>query len=282
MNQISTDHVRVRDYECDAHGHLSNTIYFQYLQQVTLDAMGVVNDGDAFWNVRRLAMEYQAPARYGDVLQIMTWASDADESRVVRNYHVTSGTGRVPIVRAQFEWDYRDYATRSVRPVPEEQRTGQTVEAPAPLKPFTPPGDNGARPFRWLHTVPRYELDSTNRVGLAVYFQWLEAAFFDATGSAGWTIKKMCTENFVPVQYRHDAEFFDAALDGDEIEIASRLIEIERVRGTWLHEVYRTATNTLIMRDYSTGAFLDWDGNIRAGPREILEALTRSESAESM
>ena len=281
-HQFFTDHVRVREYECDAYGHLNNAVYLQYLQQVTLDAMGTTNGGAAFWNVRRLAIEYQALARYGDVLQVTTWASEADESHVVRDFHVTSGAGRVPIVRAQIEWDYRDYATRSVRPVPEEQRqAGPTVEVPAPLKPFAPPGDNGSRPVRWRHIVPFYELDLTNRVGLAVYFQWLEAAFFSATGSAGWTIEKMRAEDFVSLQYRHDAEFFDAALDGDEIEIVSRLIEVRRVRGTWLHELYRVTTNTLIMRDYSTGAFLDWEGNVRAGPGEVLEALTRGESRDA-
>jgi len=65
------------------------------------------------------------------------------------------------------------------------------------------------------------------------------------------------------------------------IEIVSRLIEIRRVRGTWLHEVYRVATNTLILRDYSTGAFLDWEGDVRAGPAEMLEALTHGEPIEA-
>ena len=74
---------------------------------------------------------------------------------------------------------------------------------------------------------------------------------------------------------------FDAASDGDGIEIVSRLIDFRRVCGTWLHEVYRAATNTLIMRDYSTGAFLDWEGNIRVGPLEVLEALTRGGSTDA-
>jgi acyl-CoA thioester hydrolase len=281
MGATFTDHIRVRAYECDAYEHVNNTVYLQYLQQVTLDAMGTTNDGAAFWNVRRLAIEYQAPARYGDVLQIATWVSEADESRVVRGYHVTRGAGRIPVLRAQIEWDYRDRAAGGLRRVPEVHRVVPTVDAPAPPKPFVTPHDNGARPFRWRHTVPFYELDSTNRVGPAIYLQWLEAAFFHATGSAGWTLAKMHAENLFSLQYRHDAEFFDAAVNGDEIEIRSRLIEFRRVRGTWLHEVYRATTNTLIMRDYSVGAFLDWDGNVRAGPLEVLEKLTHGEAPEA-
>lgn len=276
-----TDHVRVRAYECDAYGHVNNAVYLQYLQQATLDAMGTTNDGEAFWNVRRLAVEYQSPARYGDVLQIMTWVLDADERHVMRGYQVTRGAGRVPVLQAQIDWDYRDRATFDPRSVPEVHHAMPTADVPVALKPFVAPHDNGSRPFRWRHTVPFYELDSTNRVGLAVYFQWLEAAFFNATGSAGWTLEKMRAENFVALQYRHDVEFFGAALNGDEIEIVSHLIEIRHVRGTWLHEIYRAATNTLIMRDYSTGAFRDREGNVRAGPLEVLEALTHGESAEA-
>jgi len=71
------------------------------------------------------------------------------------------------------------------------------------------------------------------------------------------------------------------SIDDDEIEIISRLIEVRRVRGTWLHEVYNATTKTLIVRDYSTGAFLDWDGNVRAGPSEMMEALMRGEPTDS-
>jgi hypothetical protein len=49
------------------------------------------------------------------------------------------------------------------------------------------------------------------------------------------------------------------------------------VWGTWLHEIYRVATNTLLMRDYSTGVFLDWQGNIRAAPQAMIEAVLQGE-----
>ncbi len=63
----------------------------------------------------------------------------------------------------------------------------------------------------------------------------------------------------------------------DEIEIVSRLIEVRRVRGTWIHEVFLRTTNALLMRDYSTGAFLDWRGYIKAAPTDMMEALLLGE-----
>ncbi len=59
MGTTFTDHIRVRGYECDLFGHVNNAVYIQYLQQVTLDAFSTAMDGDAFWNARRLSIEYQ-------------------------------------------------------------------------------------------------------------------------------------------------------------------------------------------------------------------------------
>jgi acyl-CoA thioesterase FadM len=83
----------------------------------------------------------------------------------------------------------------------------------------------------------------------------------------------MRANDFITLQYRHDAEFFEPAQEGDEIEVISRLIEARRVRGTWVHEIRRAGTDTLLMRDYSTGAFLDWSGRVRAAPAGMMEAL---------
>ena len=185
-----------------------------------------------------------------------------------------------PVVQAEIEWCYRDLATYTIRRLPGIALSASIPSSTVRLKPFAIPQDNGSRPFHWRHTVRFYELDGTNRVGLAVYFQWIQAAFFHATSSVGWTLEKMRDENFVSLQYRHDVEFFGSAKDGDEIEIASRLIEIRRVRGTWQHEICRAVTKELLLRDYSTGAFLDWKGNVRSGPMEILDALTRGEQVE--
>lgn len=275
-----TGHFRVRAYECDAFGHLNNAVYLQYLQQVTLDALSSNSGGDGFWDVRRLSIEYRGQALYGDELQIAAWAIEASELYLLLGYRATRRADGAPIAHARIEWHYRDLATRTLRHLPRADLAAPVASSSAPLKPFVKPQDNGSRPHHWRHAVCFYELDATNRVGLAVYFQWIEASFFHATSSVGWTLEKMRDENFVSLQYRHDAEFFGSAKDGDEIEVASRLIEIRHVRGTWLHEIYRSATKELLLRDYSTGAFLDWSGNVRVGPMEVLEALTRGEQVE--
>ena len=275
--QIFTSYFTVRAYECDPFEHLNNAIYLQYLQQATLDALGSDRSGSGFWDAWRLSIEYRAPARYGDELQIAGWIIEATELYLLLGYRITKLADGASVAQAEIEWHYCDLATDTLCRLPGIALAVAGSGSTAQLKPFVRPKDNGSQPFHWRQAVRFYELDATNRVGLAVYLQWIQAAYFHATGSVGWTLEKMRDENFVSLQYRHDVEFFGPAKDGDEIEIASRLIEIRRVRGTWQHEIYRAVTKELLLRDYSTGAFLDWKGNVRSGPMEILDALTRGE-----
>ncbi len=269
--------LRVRADECDSLGHVNNAVYIRHLQQATFDALSVLNTGEAFWNVRTLGIEYRAPAGYGDELAITTWVIDSDDRRLVCCYRVTRGGESGPVVSAQIEWDYRDRATQEPRPLPDTYIAPPEGNMTAPLKPWVAPGDNGAHPFRWRHHVRHYELDSTNRVGTAVYFNWLEEATFRAANVVGWSMQRMQADDFITFQYRHDAEFLTGASIEDEIEIVSRLIKVRRIRGTWIHEMFLSATNTLLMRDYSTGAFLDWKGNIKVAPAEMMEALVLGE-----
>ena len=281
MGSVSNYRFRVRADECDSLGHVNNAVYIRHLQQATFDAVGAVSTGDAFWDMRTLAIQYHGPARYRDELNVTTWVIDADDLRIVCGYRVTRGAEAAPLVSAQVVWDYRDTATQNRRRVPETLLAAPESNMPAPLKSFVVPPDNGARPFRWRHRVRSYELDWTNRVGTAVYFNWVEEATFCAANAVGWSLERMQAENFVTFQHRHDAEFLGSASTSDEIEIVSRLIDVRRVRGTWIHEVFQRATNAVVLREYSSGAFLDWDGHIKAAPTEMMEALLRGEPSGS-
>lgn len=265
MNAIFTQQVRVRAYECDSLGHVNNAIYLQYLQEATLDAHVSPDPAEIPPMPNTLSAEYQTPARYGDELAVSTWVVRRDDTRLERGYEIARTSDGASVLRAQIGWD----ASRFSASAPGER--------PAPLKPFSIPRDNGARPWHWRHTVRRYELDLQGRAQLAAFFHWLEEATFRTAHIAGWTMDRLGAENFVTLQYRHDAEFFEPAHNGDEIEITSRLFDVRRVRGTWLHEIHRVRERALLFRDYSTGAFLDRHGNLRTPPPGMMDQLMQGE-----
>lgn len=274
MKAESSSRLRVRSYECDSLGHVNNSIYLQYLLQMTHEAQSQAEYATGLWDLTALSIEYQTPALDGDDLVLTTWIVEKKENALARGYRITRVSDSAPVVAARLDWAYLDSASGARLAIPEPD---SPVTAPAPLKPFAMPSDNGAAPFHWRHRVRRYELDASNRVASAVYLNWLEEATYDYTARVGWDIAKMRQENFIVLQYRRDTQLITPAVYADEIEMVSRLFEVRRVRGTWIHELYRLPARELVLRDYSTGAFLDWQGKIRVPPGEMVELLIKGE-----
>jgi len=48
--------------------------------------------------------------------------------------------------------------------------------------------------------VRRYEVDLSQGVNLAVYFNWLAEATFRTAHITGWTMERMRAENFITLQ----------------------------------------------------------------------------------
>lgn len=211
-------------------------------------------------------------------MDVAAWVTDVWEAMATWAYRITRTADGAVAVAAQVAWD----GPKGAAPVPRPDGHPDAASLPAPLKPFSPPRDNGARPFRWCHTVRLYELSASGNVGMAAYFNWLEEATFRAANIAGWPLERMREDDFIAFQYRHDAEFFQSIGYPDEVDIVSRLVDVRRARGTWIHEVRRCDDGALLMRDYSTGASLRWDGKLRPVPAEMMEALRRGEPAEPL
>ena len=264
---VFTAPLRVRHHECDSYGHVNNAVYPQYLAQLTLDAHAVAAQDADQWSIRRLAIEFHTPAVYGDTLTAETYLTNVEGGQLTHAYRVTRPADERLVIAARAVWSAP----------PQPPRTPAADTSSSPLKPFSPPTDNGALPFIWQHQVARYEVGAAGRVPPWIYLNWLEEATFSASGRAGWSIERMLDHDLVILQYRHDAEFLADASLGQTVEIVSRLIEVKRVRGTWLHEVFAVSPRVLLMRDFSTGVFLDREGHIRAAVAPMMADLTRGE-----
>ena len=161
MKADYTAHLRVRSYECDSLGHVNNSIYLQYLQQITHEAQGQSPNPKGFWDVRALSIEYLAPAVDRDELEVETWVVERHAMGIARGYRIKRVSDSAPVVAARLDWVFRDPGGAAL-PVPEVGSPQGNL--PSPLKPFFPPGDNSSTAFRWRHRVRRYELDASNRV----------------------------------------------------------------------------------------------------------------------
>jgi acyl-CoA thioester hydrolase len=284
-NEIFRDELlRVRTYDCDSLGHVNNAVYVQWLQQLTIDAAKAVglNDPSVVWWPQALTVEYRAPARDGNVLALATWVLESEHEHLTRGYHIRHENGDVNgieahVASARIEWLWRDRKSGQPRSMP-ILPTSVSSEVQPQLKSFSPPNDNTSHWYRWQHNVRRYELDGTGQVGIAAWFRWLEEVTFRATEAAGWSLARMREIDFMSFQRRHDTTFFAPAQPihvGDELEIISRLAGVRRIHGMWLHEVYQAQSGVLLMRDYSTGAFVTWSGQVRSAPMDMMTDLLK-------
>ena len=281
MSHTFTRSFRVRAYECDILGHLNNAVCQSYCEQTAVEASEDAGYGSEWyetqgtvWVLRQISIEYLKPAVSGDVLEVTTWISGWRRVRAQREYEMRRRSDGEVIARASADWVYIDRDSAWPRRIPvaiaeEVGSGGETV-----VGPFRLPAeglDSGT--FLWQHGVKRYEIDANGHANNAVYLNWVEEAKFRAAEEAGWSVELLREENLVTVQIRHDTEYFRPAVYGDEIDVVSRLYDLRRVRGTWLHEIYRAGDGELLACNYSSGAFLDLEGRPRRAPAEMLEAL---------
>jgi acyl-CoA thioesterase FadM len=153
--------------------------------------------------------------------------------------------------------------------------------AEAPLDNRLPPihGDAGGRPFRFRQAVRSYELGPTASARPQAIVQWIEHAVFGAVERAGWPRARMEAAGFVTLVIGHHLVLGVPGLEGDELTVTSRLIELRRVSGTWHHEVHRQ-DGALVAADRARGAFLDLDGRLRPAPAGMLDDLLRGEPTD--
>lgn len=256
-----TDSIRVLVYDCDFMGHVNNAVYVRYLQQVTTDGFaqrGLIPPDV----VQKLSIQYQTFARYGDRLGVSAWMVESGQDRLLLGYRVVREVDDAPVVSAEIAWHYAGS--------PQDDAKDIGVRAIRPLNLYQE--ESSAYAHRSGHVVRSYELDQAGRVQDSIYFNWLEHATLQAAAGVGWPQERLDAAGAAIIQYRHDAEFFEAARGADEVEIISRLVATRRASGTWLHDVVRAADGTHLMRDYSTGVWMNASGGVCLAPDGMMEA----------
>ncbi len=284
MTHIHTVPFKVRLYELDSLGHVNNAVYLRYCEQAAMEASESVGytlekyrERGWLWVIKHTIIEHVAPASYGDTIEVTTWVSQITPASTFREYLLTRQGDGATIARARSRWVLLDAGSgRPIRMPPEMReifRPNGKI-AVRDLKPMR--GEKSLenpRIFRHFRRVQRYELDSAGHVNNAVYLNWLEQAKFDATDSLGFTSAWLREKGITIVQTRAEIEYIRPALEGDELEIVSRLAGMARTHGTWEHLIYKRPSGELVARAWSTGAFLDSTGRPTRAPEELISAL---------
>lgn len=102
---------RVRQYELDYNGHVSNAMYLNYVSQVTSEHGEAAGFGRAWsierggaWVVRRHEITYHVPAILGDELELTVRVRSVGGVRGVRETSIVRADDRTPIADVVTEW----------------------------------------------------------------------------------------------------------------------------------------------------------------------------------
>jgi acyl-CoA thioester hydrolase len=102
---------RVRSYELDANGHVNNSVYVAYAEEVATLHSETIGFGHAWtveqagaWVVRRHEITYALAATYGDELELTTEVEEVRGARAVRHTIIRLvGDGSL-VVDMRTEW----------------------------------------------------------------------------------------------------------------------------------------------------------------------------------
>lgn len=275
--------LHVKPSDCDQFGHVNNAVYVSYLQHAL--AAQLIDAGYAedfaynspyFWDICECALEYRHAAIFGDALEVAIWLAQADTQRPTFFCEITRTNLRADVhsevvVRAKSAWERIERATGAAVTLSENvfahfPRDGR--EAPRAFA--LPEDDLTVRRYEWEHRIMRVELDFTGHIRPQAAYNWLEESVFEASAEAGWPPERRMASGFLILQMRHDTQFFALPEFGERIRIISRLVDTRRFRGTWIQEIMSLNQNCVLVRDYSTGIFVDIAGRAVTPPPEMM------------
>ncbi|MDR3640510.1 MAG: acyl-CoA thioesterase [Humidesulfovibrio sp.] len=142
MPRIFTAEITVAQSDIDIQGHVNNTRYVAWMQDVAVAhsaAQGwpmtrYVAEG-AGWVVRQHTITYKRPAFLGEVITACTWIAGIAPRACPRRYLFWRAADKTVLAEAETQWVFIDLKTGRPTKVPESLRTAfEVVEDEAEVK----------------------------------------------------------------------------------------------------------------------------------------------------
>jgi acyl-CoA thioester hydrolase len=254
MQPFHSSVFRVRQYECDAYGHLNNINYVRYLQEVMIEANAAAGYAPAGWlaQMRRLDIEYIRPVRHGDTVALQVSPPEVWGGRVRRScVYRLAGSGDL-VAQAAVETEGADAVSGERAAAPGAQL--ESVTSPPPLAPLPapPPGVFGLR-----RCVGWGDLDMTRCVSAATLLEYVAACGFGVIAAFGWPAARMADRGFAIILRRHQIESLAPAALDDELEIATWASGMKRATATRHYTIRRVSDGALLARVDTLGVWVD-------------------------
>lgn len=265
--------VRVRHYECDVNGHVSQANYLRYMQEAAFDATAAAGYDLAryeamnrYWLARETDIEYLSPLRYGDAVQVKTWVADFRRVRSRRAYELRLAASGDVVARALTDWVFLNLATGRPVAIPSEMMAAFLPDGPPPAAAgswfpprtrFPPPPPPPPGVFRNRRRVEWRDLDQAGHVNNAVYLAYMEDCALQAAAAHGWSLERMRVEGIAIIARRHRIEYQQPAVLDDELEVSTWASDLKNATALRHFVITRTGDGALVARARTFWVFAD-------------------------
>jgi acyl-CoA thioester hydrolase len=132
---------------------------------------------------------------------------------------------------------------------------------------------------RFSHTmrvrVRHYEMDALGHVNNAVYLHYVEEAAVEHARRLGFGADRLRELGGAWVVRRHEIEYRRPAVAGDELDVTTRVVSVDRMRGTRRTTITRVGDGAPIADALTEWIWIGNDGRPRRLPAEAV-AMFRS------
>lgn len=269
MNALThTRTFRVRNYECDAYGHMNSVNYLRFMQEAAFDATAAAGYGmqhymevGQFWLARESQVKFLRPVKYDQSVSIKTWIVDTRRFRSKRRYEFRLEGEEELAAEAHTDWVYVDGETGRPTHIPDELikaffADGEPAGAmPRDRFPKAPPAPDGA--VIYLHRVAWRDLDEMRHVNNANYLAFLEDAGAEALRQYGWPLSRSLENGHGWAARDMRIEYKAQPRLGDELEITTYLSDMKRIGCRRWYFVRIKGSQALAAQAYVDWIFID-------------------------
>lgn len=259
MPPTHTRTFRVRHYECDANGHLSNPNYLRYMQETAFDASAAVGYSKEryegmglIWLARESEIEFSVPLHYNDTVEVKTWVGDFRRVRSRRFYEFRrAGTDDI-VARGSTDWVLLEMDSHRPVAVPEEMIAAFAPDEDVELAPrrerFPEPPPPAPGTFRMRRKPEWRDIDTVNHINNAAYLDYMTDLGVHTGLAFGWSHDRMKDEGFAIVVRNLRIEYLQPGLLDDEIELATWVSNVKRSTTTRHYTFTRVRDGEMLAR----------------------------------
>jgi acyl-CoA thioester hydrolase len=237
-----------------------------------------------FWLIRGHEIEYLAPVRGGESIQIKTWNLGYRRTLMRRAYEMINISSGVIAAKAHTDWVFLNAQSQRPVSIPPEVVSAylRPEEASQPLqKPnFPTPADPPEEVLRFQKRVEWRDLDAMQHLNNAIYPSYAEDVAMQLADHFGWSFEQWLKDGLAFIARRHRIQYLQPATFADTLEIATWLYNIRRTSATRYYAFHRLADGELLAQMETLWVLIDIEtGKPRRLPASFYDVVAKNISS---